>query len=61
MIVVGSRWHRLIELLLPWYDPNLERKRNERTEAIRRDAIAARMKAEQVREAYMLSAQRTRR
>lgn len=61
IVVVRSRWHRLIEMLLPWYDPATERRRNEHTEAIRRDAIAARIKAERVREAYRLSAARTKR
>ncbi len=56
-----SRWHRLIEAILPWYSPEEERQRDAHTEAIRRDAIAARMKAERVREAYRLSGQRTRR
>ena len=64
MIAVGrfrSLWHRMVESLLPWYDADLERRRNERTERIRLDAIAARIKAEQVREAYRLSASRTQR
>jgi hypothetical protein len=51
----------MVESLLPWYDADLERRRNERTERIRLDAIAARIKAEQVREAYRLSASRTQR
>jgi hypothetical protein len=56
-----SRWRALVERVLPWFDPVVEARRNERTERIRRDAIAARMRAEEVREAYRRSARRTQR
>lgn len=58
---VRSRWHRLIEALLPWYDPTVEAARDERTAKIRREAIAARVTAEQVREAYRAAGQRVQR
>lgn len=50
--LVPSRWHRLIERILPWYDPESERRRDERTEDIRQRAISARINAENVRHSY---------
>lgn len=41
-----SRWHRLVERLLPWYDPADADAAQERSETIHRNAIAARIKAE---------------
>lgn len=49
---VRSAWRRLVERALPWFDPEAERKRNDRTERIRLRAIRARINAEQVTEAY---------
>lgn len=42
-----SRWHRLIEAVLPWYDPEAEAQRDERSHAIHEQAIEARIKAEE--------------
>ena len=39
-------WHRIVEALLPWYDPADADAAEERSEVIHRDAIAARIKAE---------------
>lgn len=58
---MGNRWHRVIEAFLPWYDRQAEARRNERTERIRRDAIAARIKAEEVRAAYAAAGRRLQR
>lgn len=62
-VVVSERsWlQRVVEKLLLWYSPTVEQARDEHTEAIRQRSISVRMKAEQVREAYKLSADRTRR
>lgn len=39
---------RAIERRLPWFDPDEAARRDERTEAIRRRSIAARISAEQL-------------
>ena len=39
---------RLVELLLPWFDPVRERRRDRHTEAIRLRSIASRKRAEKV-------------
>lgn len=38
---------RFIEALLPWYSPEVERVRAQRTEAIRQSSIKARIEAEE--------------
>lgn len=43
---MGSRFRRLVERMLPWYDPDDTRRRNERTERVRQRAIASRLRAE---------------
>jgi hypothetical protein len=48
----GHRFRRLVERVLPWYDKPAERRRDQRTEAIRQRSIRARIHAEQVVEAY---------
>ena len=58
---VSTGLRRLIERLLPWFDPTVEAARNARTEGIRQRSIAARIAAEQVRLAYMVAAERARR
>lgn len=40
--------HRLTEVLLPWYDPRLERARGRRSEAIRSEAVQTRGDVERV-------------
>ena len=57
MLVVGmasakDRFRRIVEMLLPWYDPEAEKARNAKTEAIRLRSIAARVESERVIEAY---------
>jgi hypothetical protein len=59
--VERDRWQRLIVRLLPWYDAKIEAARNQHTEQMRQSAIAARMKAEQVRKAYKLAGDRVER
>ena len=49
---VRSTFRRLVERLLPWFDPEAERKRNAHTEDIRLRAIRARINAEKVTKAY---------
>jgi hypothetical protein len=44
--------HRIVEALLPWYDRRREVAHDDRTEAIRQRSIRARIKAEEVVEAY---------
>lgn len=39
-------WHRIVERLLPWYDPADADAAQERSETIHRNAIAARVRAE---------------
>lgn len=64
-MVRGSVLHRLVEKLLPWYDPVVEERRNQRTEAIRRRSIAARIGAEELtsdlRSGYRAMGERLRR
>ena len=43
---VPDRFRRLIETLLPWYDPDLEAMRAQRSEAIHAQSIAVRQQAE---------------
>lgn len=47
-----SQWRRFVERLLPWYDPEAERARDARTEAIRLRSIRARIESERVIDAY---------
>lgn len=56
-----SRWQRLIARFLPWYDVEAERQRDAQSAAIHRRAIATRIEAERVREAYRQAAERVRR
>jgi hypothetical protein len=46
-------WRRLIERMLPWYSPAVERRRVRRTEAIRKRSISARLRAEKVIKEYL--------
>ena len=43
-----NRWRRLIERMLPWFDPLVERQRDRRTERIQQRSIAARLRAERI-------------
>ena len=45
---VHSPFQRFVESLLPWYDVEVEARRDARTEAIRLRAIAARIAIEQL-------------
>jgi hypothetical protein len=47
-----SRFHQFVEGLLPWFDPDAEQKRNERTEAIRQRSIRARINVEKLAADY---------
>lgn len=66
---MGDPIRRLIERILPWYDPEEEARRDARTEAIRRRSIAARITLEQltpeaqkrIRTAYIAYARELRR
>jgi hypothetical protein len=51
---------RLIERMLPWYDPTLEQLRDRRTEAVRRRAIAQRIRVERVISQYHEADERAR-
>jgi len=44
--VPNNPFHRLVERWLPWYDPELEARRDARTEAIRLRSIAIRIRIE---------------
>lgn len=55
-----SRVHRIIERLLPWFDPAEKARRDARTEAIRQRSIAVRIHTEHVRAAYRRAADRLR-
>ena len=44
--MIPNRVRRLVEFLLPWYDPADEHRRDETTEAIRQISIHARIEAE---------------
>ena len=46
--MIPNRVRRLIELLLPWYDPAEEHRRDEKTEAVRLISIHARIEAEEL-------------
>lgn len=54
--MLPARVRRVVEHLLPWYDPIVEARRHAWTEAISRRSIAARIEAEhatdRVRTAY---------
>ncbi len=41
-----NAWQRLVEKLLPWYDPRMEDLREVRSKRIHREAIDARISAE---------------
>ena len=56
-----SLLHRVVERLLPWFDPEAEQRRTERTEQIRLRAIAARVRSERVMEEYRLADRKVRR
>ena len=43
---VPDRLRRLVERMLPWYDPDLEAMRARRTESIHAKSIAVRQQAE---------------
>ena len=43
---MGDRLRRAVERVLPWYDPQREAQRTQRTEAIRQRSIAARIAVE---------------
>ena len=58
---VQSRWHALVERLLPWFDVDEEKVRNQRSEDIRARSVAARTEAERTRKAYQLMERRIRR
>lgn len=58
---IKSRWHQLVEAVLPWYDPEKERAVQQRSERITRDAIAARISAEKVRQDYAAMGKRLER
>ena len=45
--MIPNRVRRIVELLLPWYDPAEERRRDEKTEAVRQISIHARIESEQ--------------
>lgn len=47
-----SWFHRLVERLLPYYDPETERARDAKTEAITQRAIRVRIQSEKVRADY---------
>lgn len=63
MIAVASpRWFRtLVERVLPWYDPEEARARDENTERIRQESIRARIAAEKVRADYAAMGKRLQR
>ena len=58
---VGSRVRAIVERLLPWYDPRVERWRDLRTEAIRLRAIRERQNVERVIARYHEADQQSRR
>lgn len=45
--MILARLRALVEYLLPWYDPAEERRRDEKTEAVRIISIHARIEAEE--------------
>lgn len=56
-----NTFRRLVERLLPWYDPEVERRRAANTEELRQRSIRARIEAERVRDAYLAYAERLER
>lgn len=54
-------WRALMLRLLPWYDVEAERVRDEHSADLHRRAIRARIEAEQIRKAYLAAAERMRR
>ena len=58
--MVPEAIRRMVERILPWYDPSYERLRNRRTEQMRQRSIRARIEAENVRAAYNSYADRLR-
>ncbi len=56
-----DRARAAVERMLPWYDPELEARRDARTEQIRRHSIAVRIHTERVRKAYRLAADKVER
>lgn len=59
--MLPNRLRRLIEAILPWYDPSEERARATRSEALRVRSISARIEAERVRRSYVEYANRLER
>lgn len=59
--MIPSSIRRLIERILPWYDPEYERLRDRRTESMRQRSVKARIEAEHVRAAYLEYADRLER
>lgn len=52
-----ERWREVIAHLLPWFDPAVERRRDRRTESIRRYSIGTRKRSERLIEEYRLAAE----
>ena len=50
--MVPESVRRIVERILPWYDPELEARRDARTEGIRQRSIRARIAAEAIRDRY---------
>lgn len=50
--MVPESVRRIVERILPWYDPELEARRDARTEGIRLRSIRARIAAEAIRDRY---------
>ena len=61
LAVNRSRWHRLVESILPWYDPEQEAARDARSEAIHERGVAARINSERIRQDYAAAAKRIQR
>jgi hypothetical protein len=57
---VRSSARRLVEQLLPWYDPAAETIRNVKTEAVRQRAIRQRVHVERVIDQYREADDRAR-
>ena len=58
---IPDRVRRMVERLLPWYDPTVEARRTAHSEDVHRRSIAARIEAEDVRAAYLDYARRLHR
>ena len=56
-----DRFRRLVEWMLPWYDPEQEAARDARSEAIRQRSVAARINSERIRQDYAAAAKRIQR